>query len=297
MNLGIKKIWSSAAVCLAFLLACSGCGSAASVSAQTSVSSAEAASSQASSAVSEAPSSASEASSSAGGAELIVSAAASLTDVMNELKADYEKENPGSKITPTYGSSGTLQTQIEEGAPADIFFSAATKQMTALEQKGLILSDTKKNLLLNKIVMITPKGSTKGISAFADAASSKVSKIALGEPKSVPVGQYAEKVFTSLKILDPVKKKAVYGSDVRQVLTWVETGSVDCGVVYATDAATTDKVQTVAEAPKGSSDPVIYPVAVLKSSKNPEAAKAFLAFLSGEEGKAAFVKYGFSVNE
>lgn len=283
MKHGIKKACSSAVVCLALLLACEGCASAASVPAQTPAGSS-------SSTVSEAPSSAS-------GAELIVLAAASLTEVMNELKADYEKENPNIKITPSYGSSGTLQAQIEEGAPADIFFSAATKQMTALEKKGLILSDTKKNLLINKIVLITPKGNTKGISSFADAASSKVDKIALGEPKSVPVGQYAEKVFTSLKMLDTVKKKAVYGSDVRQVLSWVESGSVDCGVVYATDAATTDKVQTVAEAPKGSSDPVIYPVAVLKSSKNADAAKAFLAFLSGQEAKAAFTKYGFTVNE
>lgn len=293
MKRGIRKISSFVAVCLALLLVCGGCGSAESVPTQASAASSEtssAAFSAVSSTVSEPPSSSS-------GAELIVLAAASLTDVMNELKGDYEKENPNVKITPSYGSSGTLQTQIEEGAPADIFFSAATKQMTALEKKGLILSDTKQNLLLNKIVLITPKGNAKGISAFADAASAKVDKIALGEPKSVPVGQYAEKVFTSLKLLDSVKKKAVYGSDVRQVLTWVESGSVDCGVVYATDAATTDKVQTVAEAPKGSSDPVIYPVAALKSSKSADAAKAFLKFLSGDEAKAAFKKYRFTVNE
>lgn len=298
MKRGIRKVWSYVAACLALLLACGGCSSAASAPAQASDALSETPSSQTSSAVlSQASSAVSEAPSSATGGELIVLAAASLTDVMNELKGDYEKENPNVKITPSYGSSGTLQTQIEEGAPADIFFSAATKQMSALEKKGLILSDTKQNLLLNKIVLITPKGSAKGISIFADAASSKVEKVALGEPKSVPVGQYAEKVFTSLKILDAVKKKAVFASDVRQVLTWVESGSVDCGVVYATDAATTDKVQMVAEAPKGSFDPVIYPVAALKSSKNADAAKAFLKFLSGDEAKAAFKKYGFTVNE
>lgn len=290
MKRGIKTAWSSVLIGFTLLFACGACSSAADTSSPPPVQSSEVASSQtASEKVSSALSPAS-------GVELVVSAAASLTDVMNELKTVYEKENPGVKITPTYGSSGTLQTQIEEGAPSDIFFSAATKQMTALDKKGLILSDSKKDLLLNKIVLITPKGNAKKLSAFADAASSKVSKIALGEPKSVPVGQYAEKVFTSLKILDAVKKKAVYGSDVRQVLTWVESGSVDCGVVYATDAATTDQVQTVAQAPKGSSDPVIYPVAVLKSSKNPDAAEAFVKFLSGDEAKAAFTKYGFEMN-
>ncbi|WP_411678317.1 molybdate ABC transporter substrate-binding protein [Caproicibacter sp.] len=229
--------------------------------------------------------------------ELVISAAASLTDVMNELKKVYESENGSVTITPTYASSGTLQTQIEEGAPSDIFFSAAQKQMKALESKGLIQSDTKKDLLLNKIVLIVPKGKANGISAFTDAATDRVGKIALGEPKSVPAGQYAEKVFTSLKILDQVKKKAVYGSDVRQVLTWVESGSVDCGVVYATDAATSDEVDTIAEAPEGSTDPIIYPVAVLKSSKNTEAAKAFIDFLSGDTAKTVFEKYGFTRNQ
>lgn len=280
MKLGIRKARPALAMGLAILFTCSACSTA---SASLQPASSQTVSSGVSSAASN--------------AELVVSAAASLTDVINELKDDYEKENPGVKITPTYGSSGTLQTQIEQGAPSDIFFSAATKQMNALDKKGFILSDTKKNLLLNKIVMIVPQGSTKNISSFENAATSKVSKIALGEPKSVPVGQYAEKVFTSLKILDTVKKKAIYGSDVRQVLTWVESGNVDCGVVYATDAATTSKVKTVAEAPAGSSDPVIYPVAVLKSSKNPDAAKAFLKFLSGDEAKAAFTKYGFTRNQ
>lgn len=284
MKHGIKKAFSGIAIGSFLLLACGACQSAQSVAAQASVSSAT------SSAVSSTVSSKAD-------TELIVSAAASLTDVMNELKTVYEKENPGVKITPTYGSSGTLQTQIEEGAPADIFFSAAEKQMKQLDQKGLILSDTKRDLLTNKIVLITPKGNAKGLKSFQDAGSSKADKVALGEPKSVPVGQYAEKVFTSLKILDAVRKKAVYGSDVRQVLTWVESGSVDCGVVYATDAATTDKVQTVAEAPQGSSDPVVYPAAVLKSSKNADAAKAFLKFLSGDEAKAAFTRFGFTVNK
>lgn len=228
-------------------------------------------------------------------ADLTVSAAASLTDVLNELSKSYQDANPGVKVTMTYGASGALQTQIEEGAPSDLFLSAAQKQMTALEDKGLLLDGTKKDLLVNKVVLITPKDSQKGIKSFDDVNTDKVGKIALGEPKSVPVGQYSEEIFTSLKTLDAVKKKAVYGTDVRQVLTWVESGEVDCGVVYATDAAVSDKVTVAAEAPEGSHKPVVYPAAVLKSSKNPDAAKAFLAFLSSDEAKAAFEKYGFEV--
>lgn len=226
--------------------------------------------------------------------ELLVSAAASLTDVMKELGQTYSAKESNVKITYTFGSSGALQTQIEEGAPSDIFMSAAQKQMDALAQKSLLVDDTRKDLLVNEVVLITPK-SSETVKSFDDVNTDKVKKIALGEPKSVPVGQYSEEIFTSLKCLDSVKKKAVYGSDVRQVLTWVESGDADCGVVYATDAATTDQVRIAANAPEGSHQPVVYPVSVLKSSKHAEAAKAFLDFLSTDEAKTVFEKYGFTV--
>lgn len=228
--------------------------------------------------------------------ELIVSAAASLTDVLKELSAVYATKEPTVKLTFTFGSSGALQTQIEEGAPADIFMSAAQKQMDELDKKSLLLTGTKKNLLVNKVTLITPKSSTKNIKSFSDINTSKVAKIALGEPKAVPVGQYSEEIFTSMKCLNAVKAKAVYGSDVRQVLTWVESGNVDCGIVYATDAATSKKINVVAEAPAGSHKPVVYPVAVLKSSKHAAAAKAFLDFLSTDQAKMLFVKYGFQMS-
>ncbi len=227
--------------------------------------------------------------------ELIVSAAASLTDVAAEIADMYKSVAPDVTITYTFGSSGALQTQLEEGAPSDIFMSAAKKQMTALEEKGLIQDGTKKELLVNKVVLITSKGSTKGIRSFEDIATNKVSKIALGEPNSVPVGQYSQEIFTSLGILDKVKSKSNYGSDVRQVLTWVEGGEVDCGVVYATDAATSQKITVVCPAPKDSHKPVIYPVAVLKSSKHTLEAKAFLKFLSTPEVIKVFKKYGFEM--
>lgn len=227
--------------------------------------------------------------------EIFVSAAASLTDVMKEIAQMYEKENPNVKLTFSFGASGALQTAIEQGAPSDIFLSAAQKQMNALEKGGLLADGTKKDLLVNKVVLITPKDSKAGIADFKDVTSEKVKRIALGEPKGVPVGQYSEEIFTSLNSLDQVKAKAAYGSDVRQVLTWVESGEVDCGIVYATDAATSKKITVAAEAPAGSHKPVIYPAAALKSSKNLAQAKAFLAYLSKPEVSKVFEKYGFQL--
>ena len=227
--------------------------------------------------------------------EVYVAAAASMTDAIKEIGAEYEKAHPDVKLVYSFGSSGALQTQIEQGAPADVFISAAQKQMNALDEKGLIDKDTRKDLLENKVVLIVPKDSDLKLDSFADAAGDKVSKIALGEPKAVPVGMYSEEIFKNLGVLDAVKAKAVYGSDVRQVLGWVETGEVDCGVVYATDAAISDRVKVLTEAPADSHKPIIYPAVMVASSKNPEIAKDFLAYLSGDQAKAILTKYGFDV--
>ena len=228
--------------------------------------------------------------------EVTILAAASLTDVCTELEGIYEKENPGTDLIFSFGSSGALQTQIEEGVDADIFFSAALKQMEALKDEGLMEDDTIKELLENKIVLVVPKGSDKDITKFEDAADDKAEMIGLGDPESVPAGQYAEEVFTSLGILDQVKEKANYGTDVRMVLNWVSSGEVDCGVVYATDAYTEDGVEIVCEAPEGSCKKVIYPVGITKASKKKEAAGDFLDFLSSEETLKIFEKYGFAGN-
>lgn len=225
---------------------------------------------------------------------LTISAAASLTNAMGEIKTLYTKEKPNVTINYNFGASGALQQQIEQGASADLFFSAATKQMNALQKKGLILDNTKVDLLGNTVVLIVKSDSESGISDFKDATSDKIKKIALGEPKTVPVGQYSEEIFTSLSILDKVKAKAVYGSDVKQVLSWVETGNVDAGVVYGTDAKTSEKVKVAALAGKDLyKTPVVYPVAVIKASKNIEDTKTFLKFLSSNKAKEVFAKYGF----
>ena len=226
--------------------------------------------------------------------ELTILAAASLTDVCDELKAQFEKENPSVSISISYGGSGALQTQIEEGAPADVFMSAAMKQMNALDEEGLMDSDSIVQLLENKVVMIVPKESDTSVSSFEDAATDAVTMIGLGEPGSVPVGQYSEEIFESLGILDAVKEKANYGSDVRTVLSWVETSAVDCGVVYATDAYTSEDVEIVCEAPEGSCSKVLYPVGVVAASEHPDEAAAWLAFIQSEASMELFASYGFS---
>jgi molybdate transport system substrate-binding protein len=226
--------------------------------------------------------------------ELTVLAAASLTDVCDEIKEMYEKEHDNVTLTFSYGGSGALQTQIEEGVPCDVFISAATKQMTALDEEGLMNSDTIRNLLENKVVLIVPKDSDSEITSFEDAATDKVSMIGLGEPGSVPVGQYSEEIFTTLGILDTVQAKANYGSDVRTVLSWVETSAVDCGVVYATDAYVSDGVTIVCEAPEGSCKKVIYPAGIVAASENQDEAENFIQYLESDEIMQLFESYGFS---
>jgi molybdate transport system substrate-binding protein len=227
--------------------------------------------------------------------KLTISAAASLKDVMNEINTTYAKVKPNTTLTFNFAASGTLQQQIEQGADADVFLSAATKNMDTLKNAGLLVDSTVKSLLGNEVVLVVPNDSKVAINSFDDVTSSKIDTVALGEPKTVPAGQYAEDVFTYMKVLDKVKAKAVYAKDVREVLTWVETGNADAGVVYSTDAKTSTKVKVVATAPSGSHKAIVYPAAVIKSSSNINAASDFVNFLSSDAAKAVFTKYGFTV--
>ena len=194
---------------------------------------------------------------------LLIAAAASLEYSMEEkLIPLFEEQNPGVKVEGSYDSSGKLQTQIEEGMEADLFFSAATKQMNALTEEGYIKEDSEKKLLENKIVAIVPK----------DSDLVKADTIALGDPASVPAGQYAQEALTSLDLWDAVSAKASFGTNVTEVLNWVAEGSADAGVVYATDAAArAEDVEVKAEAPEGSLEkPVIYPAAILERTEHSE---------------------------
>ncbi len=226
---------------------------------------------------------------------LNISAAASLTDALNEINGLYTKSNPNVTITPNYASSGTLQKQIEQGAPADVFISAAATQMDALQKGNLILTDTRVDLLNNQVVLIVPVGSTLGLTSFSDLTNASVKKIAIGDPKSVPAGTYALQAFDELGITAQLQPKEILGADVRQVLSYVETGNVDAGIVYSTDAKTSTKVKIVASAPADINAKVVYPAAVVKASKYATDARNYVSYLSGSQAKAVFEKYGFVV--
>ena len=227
--------------------------------------------------------------------EILVAAAASLKNAYEDkLIPMFEEANPGVTVKGTYDSSGKLQTQIEEGLDADVFMSAATKQMKALDEEGMIASDTITDLLENKIVLIVPAGNEKKLEKFEDIE--KADSIALGDPASVPAGQYSEEALTNLGIWDKIQDKVSFGTNVTEVLNQVAAASADAGIVYATDAASmADKVEVVAEAPEGSlSEKVIYPVAVVKGTAHEEVANEFVAFLQTDKAITVFEDYGFS---
>lgn len=222
---------------------------------------------------------------------LLVSAAASLQDALKEIQPLFQQSN----VKYNFGSSGALQQQIEQGAPVDVFFSAATKQMDALQSKDLIFLNTRRNLLTNRLVLVVPQNSTLNLTKFEQLTGSNVKRIAVGEPRSVPVGQYSEELFNNLRILDQVRPKFVLGNNVRNVLAAVESGNADAGIVYATDAKISNKVKIVATASTSLHSPIVYPIAVLKNSKNAQSAQEYVQFLSGARAKGVFQKYGFGI--
>jgi molybdate transport system substrate-binding protein len=225
---------------------------------------------------------------------LLVSAAASLKDVLEEIRPMFQNANPGMKVTFNFGASGALLQQIEQGAPADVFISAANRQMDTLDQQGDLLPGTRSNLANNRLVLIAPKNN-RTVTSFQSLTQPDVKRISVGEPRSVPAGQYAEQVLQKLKLMDQVKPKLVFANTVRQVLAAVESGNADAGMVYVTDAKISDQVRTIAIADANTHVPIVYPMAALKSSKNQEAAKTFLRFLSGNQAKSVLRKYGFIV--
>lgn len=223
---------------------------------------------------------------------ITVAAAASLKNCMDDkLIPIFEEKYRDIKIQTTYDSSGKLQSQIEAGAEVNVFISAAMKQMNELNEKGLILEDSISELLENKIVLIVPKDSYKEINTFEEIT--KAEKIALGDPESVPAGQYAKEAFENLNMWDEVLKKTSLGTNVTEVLTWVAEGSADAGVVYSTDATSNDKVEVVAEASRDSVSKIIYPIGIVKDRKKDPQAKVFIEFLKSKEAMKIFESYGF----
>ena len=232
------------------------------------------------------------------GKDVNLAAAASLKNAFDEkLIPMFEQKYPGVKVTPTYASSGDLQTQIENGLEADVFMSAANKQMNALAEKGLVDNSTNLQFLENKVVLIVPANSSSNISSFDDLKNLS-GNIAIGDPESVPAGQYAKEVLNNTGIWNDGESKLSLGTDVTAVLNQVAQGSAECGIVYATDGKSTNDVKVVCEAPESAlKTPVIYPVAALKNSTDDDATKAFMDILQTQEAKDVFVDYGFTIHE
>lgn len=230
--------------------------------------------------------------------EIYVFIAASLNNAMEEIQKNFHEQYPDVEILYNAGSSGTLQTQIEEGSRCDIFFSAATKQMDALVQEGLAEESTVVNLLENKVVLIKPTDGETKVTGFDNIT--EASNLALAG-ESVPVGQYSREIFTNMGIMEQIEAMEINeGKNVTEVLAAVSEGSNEVGIVYATDAASVaDKVEIIAEAPADAlQTPVLYPVGMVEDKEASEeesaAAEAFLAYLRSEDALAVFEEYGFT---
>lgn len=227
-------------------------------------------------------------------AELNVFAAASLTDALKEIGADYEKQTDD-KLAFNFGASSLLARQIEEGAPADIFFSADEAKMDQLENKDLVLKGTRKSRLSNSLVIVAAADSDIKISSPSDLADPKIRRIALADPKAVPAGVYSKAFLEKEKLWSAVEPKVVPTDNVRAALAAVESGNIEAGMVFKTDAAISKKVKVAYEVPSAESPKISYPMAVMKSSKAIESAKKFLDYLGSDAAAKIFEKYGFIV--
>jgi molybdate transport system substrate-binding protein len=228
------------------------------------------------------------------GATITVFAAASLSESLKEIATSYEKQS-SDKVLFNLGASSTLARQIQEGAPADIFFSADEAKMDALELRGLILKDTRKRRLSNTLVIVVAADSTIAVHSPKDLAGDAVKRVALADPATVPAGIYAKSCLEKLNLWSAVAPKVVPTDNVRAALAAVESGNVEAGMVYKTDAGISKKVRVAYEVPAGDAPKISYPMAVLRDSPDPEAAKRFLRYLDSEAAGRVFRKFGFIV--
>ena len=224
---------------------------------------------------------------------IAVSAAASLQDVLEAIAPSFHGTYSDIAVDYNFASSGTLQQQIAQGAPADVFFSAATQQMDVLEEKGLVLPESRRNLVANRLVLIAPIHSSLEMTDLTQLKNVTIDRFAVGEFRSVPAGQYAEQVLKNMDLLAPLQPKFVFGNNVRNVLAAVESGDAQLGMVYATDAALSDRVKVLATAPEDSHDPIVYPIAVIATSSHPQAARSFVDFLASDRARSTFEEFGF----
>ena len=230
----------------------------------------------------------------AGAQEMVLSVAVSLKDAVEELGRGFTASRPGVTLRYNFGASGDLQKQIEAGAPVDVFLSAASRQMDDLEKQRLIVSASRRVFARNVLTVVKPSDSRVDITKGADLLDARVGRIVIGNPRTVPAGQYAEESLRALGLWDTIQPKLILSENVRQALDYVARGEVDAGFVYATDAAT--RAQGVKEAfrpPEGTYRPVVYPGAIVAASRHAALAQAFLDLLSGPQGRTVLAKYGF----
>ncbi len=224
--------------------------------------------------------------------ELIVSAAASLTNAFREIGAAFEKEHAGVKVVFNFAASGPLLQQIERGAPVDVFATADLETMDAAAEKKLIIPATHRNFVSNRLVLVVPSDARMTPKTLADLEAPGIQRIGIGNPATVPVGRYAREVLSEEKLWESLKPKLIFADSVRQVLDYVARGEVDAGFVYATDAGIAkDKVKQALElrTPR----PIVYPIAIVSASKQPRLSKSFTDYVSGSNGQTILAKYGF----
>ncbi|TGC07308.1 molybdate ABC transporter substrate-binding protein [Methanolobus halotolerans] len=226
---------------------------------------------------------------------ITVSAAVSLAEAFTAMEKEFEAENPSIDLMFNFASSGMLRSQIEGGAPIDVFASAAQDQMDMLAAKGLIYDDTREDFVENSIVLIVPKGNKFGITGMEDLRKPEVKTIAIGNPETVPAGKYAKESMTTAEIWDNVSGKMLMGENVKQVLVYVERGETDAGFVFSTDALTAQAgtIEVITSVPV--STPITYPIAVVSSTTHLEESQKFVDFITGENGRIILEQYGFSI--
>lgn len=226
--------------------------------------------------------------------ELHVQAASSLSNVMLEVEQNFEKQHPSIDIIFNFASSGTLQRQIEQGVPADLFLSASESKFKSLSQKGHIHTNHSKNLLQNELVVITGENRSIAINKLVDLENNNIERISIGVPESVPAGQYAKETLLRTQNWSRLQNKIVYAKDVRQVLSYVETGNVHIGFVYATDAKQSKKVKTLHKIQSNLHTSIHYPVGILKQTKNLGEAKLFYNYLFSKDANDIYTNFGFT---
>lgn len=232
--------------------------------------------------------------SAASSTELLVSAAISLKEPLQAIGTRFEQRYPDVKVVFNWGGSGALQQQIEHGAPVDLYISAASKQMDELEAKGLLLNETRHTLAANLLVLIRSSGLRFDLASFKDLTKSEIKLIAVGSPRTVPAGEYAKMVLTSLGLWDSLQPKLIFTENVRQALAYVVRGEVEAALVYATDAQRAgESVRVIAVAPEGSAPLARYPIAVIKTSQQPTVARAFVDLALSEGGQQILKAHGF----